>query len=371
MKDILPSTTPGIPMDRLDDMLLYNPAGIESQSILLSIIGLGPGTNCKLWNKHQDDALLSEVGVDGVPVGPITFPDGKFGNAVRVDGNGETVTYSAIADVDWHSYILSWWAKTDYSVTDGYPSDAVLHYMFANGFKIGGVPKWGILLIHITANRFYYHDAEVGLISSNTIDWGADEWHHFAVVVDRHANFDGDKTMAVYVDANQEMQCNLGLSDWSVSTEQVLRVGTSSINNTPLDGEFDNPTIFSPVSAATLEAVLEGRNTETPQQLDLMGYIYDSENIFNQSAPVVPGPAYMITIENTLGNPERIPMDSMLTLHWFREPDEQGVAKIRLPQLNLPGYGGVDLYIATDGSVYWDQAMTQIACTPKMYYAKT
>jgi hypothetical protein len=371
MKSRLPSTTPKIPMDSLDNIVIFNPAGLDNQSIKITIYSADIDLPLYLWNKHEDEDLISEVGVDGIAVGGVTFPEGKFGNTLRIPTPGDTGQYNDMAPTsDKHSLIIDFWMRTDYDVTNGYPSDATLHYVFANSFEIDDIPKFLFWVIHTTANRFYFHAGEA-ICANTTIDWNKEEYNHYAVIVDRHATFDGDATIAFYFNGAQIAKCNPALSDWSNPTIDRFRVGCSGILTSPLDGDIDNLKIRGPASPELLQYVLDNRDNEGEPGNEPMGHIYDAENEFTQGSPLFPGHAARIHIENISGNPEVIPFDYVLTLHWHRDPDQDGVATVRLPKLVLPGSTSFDLYITTDGSVYWDPELTQLACTPKMYFAKT
>lgn len=371
MKDTLPSTTPGIPMDALQNMVIFNAAGIESQSIKLSIFRPPLEDYCLLWNKHQNASLISEVGPNGVN-GGATFVPGKWDNCARIDAVGEQVSYSGLLPaLDPNSFIYSWWMYTDYEVIDGQPQDSNFHTAYHMGFNTVAGGKYNMMGIFPNAHGVFISDDTSYKIENITIDWPAATWKKFLMVRDRAANFDGDKTIALYADGVEIGSTNVALAAYDTPTADIFRIGAQANPNVPLLGNVDNPKLFGPVSAKLLDDALANQDTEELAVAELMGSTYDSENIFTPVEPTVEGPAHIITIENNLGNPERIPMDYLVVLHWFREPDDYGTTKVRLPKLNMPGYGGVTLYISTDGSVYWDEAMTQIACTPKMYYART
>lgn len=371
MKNRLPSVTPGIPMDALESIVLFNPAGIDSDSIKISIFSPLPELDTVLWNKHQDAALVSEIGGDGQALGTITFAAGKFDNAARIDANGECAKYVNFAPtMDWHSMIYEYWMLTDYNVVNGNPADATVHRTMTSFFKIGGNQKGCGWWIHTGINKFYYLDDEM-IMSNVTVDWNATTWNHYVLILDRTASFDADKTAAFYFNGDQISSCNSALSDWSNPTDHSLYIGCSHLLSEPIDGMIDNPKIHSPASADKLAVVLAGRDQEGNPGDQELGHIYDSENVFTQGDPILPTAAYKIKIENTSGNPEQIPFDYLLVPHWLRDPDDTGTSRIRLPKLILPGSTYFDLYIATDGSVYWDEAMTQLACTPKMYYSTT
>ena len=371
IKDTLPSTTPGIPMDSLENMVIFNTAGIENTSLQISVFRPPLENYTHLWNKHEDSNLVSEVGPNGVN-GGATFVPGKWGNCARIDAIGEQVSYSGLLPaIDPNSFIYSWWMNTDYEVIDGQPQDSNFHTAFNMAFATIAGNKYNMMGIFPNAHGVFISDDTSYKIENITVDWSAATWNKFLMVRDRAANFDGSKTIALYFNGAEIGSTTTALAAYDTPTADIFRIGAQQNPNLPLLGNVDNPKLFGPVSAKLLADALANQDTEGLPNPELMGSIYDTENIYTPAAPTVEGPAYIMSIENILGNPERIPMDYLVTLHWFRSPDDYGSTKVRLPKLNMPGYGGINLYIATDGSVYWDEAMTQIASTPKMYYAKT
>lgn len=371
MKNRLPSTTPGIPMDALNNIVLFNPAGLTGQSIKITILTLPLECFCLLWNKHQDASLISEIGPDGVN-GGATFVPGKWGNAARIDATGEGLSYSGLMPAaNFNSFIYSWWMNTDYDVLDGHPQDSGWHTIFHFSFLSTTGARYVMMGIFPNIRKTFISDDTGYKIINTTVDWSASTWHKFILVRDRHANFDGSKTIALYFDGNEIGSTTDPLPDYEYGSSDIFRVGRQVPPALVINGMIDNPKIFGPVSANLLAYALSNQDSEDLPPAESMGHIYDSENVFTQEFPVHPTTADRIRIENASGDPERIPFDYVLTLHWLRQPDDTGTATIRLPRLELDPSTYFDLYIATDGSVYWDEAMTQLACTPKMYYAKT
>lgn len=371
IRDTLPSTTHGIPMDSLENMVIFNTAGIDPTSIKLSVFRPPLEYYTHLWNKHQDSNLISEVGPDGVN-GGATFVPGKWGNCARIDAIGEQVSYSGLLPgIDPNSFIYSWWMNTDFEVINGQPQDSNFHTAYYMGFSTVAGGKYNMMGIFPNTHGVFISDDTSYKIENLTVDWPASTWHKFLMVRDRAANFDGSKTIALYLNGVEIGSTTTALAAYDTPTADTFRCGAQPNPNVPLLGNVDNPKLFGPVSPKLLEDALANQDTEDLGVPELMGTIYDSQNVYSPIVPTVEGPAYILSIENNLGNPERIPMDYLVTLNWFRAPDDYGTTKIRLPKLNMPGYGGVNLYISTDGSLYWDEAMTQLACTPRMYYSKT
>lgn len=371
IKGRLPSTTPRIPMDSLENIVIFNPAGLDPQSIKITIFTTALEPYTLLWNKHQDASLVSEIGPDGVN-GGATFVPGKWDNCARINATGQQVTYSGLLPaLNPNSFIYSWWMNTNYDVVDGHPQDGQFHTVFHLGFYSASGSNYTLMGIFPNTRKTFISDDTSYKIINTTADWSASTWYKFLLVRDRHANFDGSKTIALYFDGAEIGSTTTPLPEYVDPHSDILRIGNQVSGFVPLLGNVDNPKIFGPVSAALLANALSNQDSEDIPAPESMGHIYDSENVFTQGTPVYPGPAYKIRIENISGNPEVIPFDYVLALHWLRLPDDTGTATIRLPKLELPASTFFDLYITTDGSVYWDPALTQIACSPRMYYAKT
>lgn len=371
MKDVLPSTNPGITMDSLKDMVIFNTAGIETYSLKMSVFRPPLEYYTHLWNKHQDSNLFSEVGPDGINTGA-TFVPGYWGNCARIAAVGQNVKYQGLfPSLDPNSFILSWWMNTDTEVLNGHPVDGLFHTVFQLIFATDAGSRFTMMGIFPNTRKTFISDSAGYQIINTTVDWAASSWHRFCLVRDQYANFDGTKTMALYVDGVEIGNTSVALETYVNPVNDTLYLGAQQNPNVPLRGNIDNPKVTGPVTAKLLSDTLANQDTEDLPNPELMGSIFDSENIFTPVVPEVEGPAYILTVENNYGNPERIPMDYLLTLHWFRSPDDYGSTKVRLPKMAMDGYGGINFYIAADGSLYWDEAMTQIACTPKMYYAKT
>ena len=226
-------------------------------------------SDCKLRNGLGSLAQVekSEIGVNGVNVGA-TFVTAILGNAgrggaARFDANAEEITFSnagATSGIDYSSMAISFFLSTDYSVTNGYPSDGVLHALFDFSFDEGGVFKFIALFIHTNANRIYLNNT-VGILCKNTtIDWNAIQWYHWIVIVDRLAGFDGGKTSALYHEGVQIASGVGGIQNYSTpEAPDTIHFGNASFP-APIDGVMSDFHIFANPTAEKIQWIYANRH---------------------------------------------------------------------------------------------------------------
>lgn len=371
IKNRLPSSTPGIPMDALTNIVLFNPAGLIGQSLKITIGDLLDTYGCTLWNKTEgivEGEIPSEIGPNAVsPVAP-TFHPVKFNNGVLLDANSESLGFTPFT-LGNAGIIAFYFKPNGWSITNGWGPENGNHAMFA--WSHPSVYNFTHCYYGWDVGTWYWFNGSHYVIfdfSGANHDVADGELCHMAFAWNRDG-IDGPNTMEIYKNGILVDSSTEALDDMTLQNSNILNVGNMWNGLQYCQAYLDNVKVYPGTSR--LPDILANYQQEAFPGWDPLGYIYDSENIFTPTVPTVPGPAKKISIQNVTGDPEKIPFDYPLTLHWFRDPDQEGTARILLPRLDIPAETGITLYIATDGSVYWDEAMTQIACTPRMYYAKT
>jgi hypothetical protein len=371
IKERLPSTTPAIPMDALENMVLFNPAGLDPQSIKITIGDLLDTYGCTLWNKVEgivSGEIPSDIGPNAIsPVAP-AFSPVKFNNGALLDANSKSLDFTPFSL--GNAGIIGFWFKpSGWSITAGIGTvDSCSMFMWRHPTVYNFMQAY----FNSEAGQWFFYNGSHYVVfdfSGAGFNVADDELCHLAFAWERGGINGGPNTMEVYKNKVLVDSSTAALDDMTLQDSNFLRVGNNGDGLLYCRSYIDNVKVYPGTSR--LADILDNYDNEAFPGWYPLGYIYDSENIFHPTVPTVPGPARKITIENASGNPEKIPFDYVLALHWLRLPDDTGVATIRLPKLELPASTFFDLYITTDGSVYWDPALTQLACSPKMYYAKT
>lgn len=95
-----------------------------------------------------------------------------------------------------------------------------------------------------------------------------------------------------------------------------------------------------------------------------LGRIYDNENLLLQTFISPVNGATIILIDNETANPFTIPYNYIIEINWIDFADLQYTDAIYLPEINLAGHTQLILYIADDWSLYYDQALTNLANSP-------
>ena len=312
--------------------------------------------------------VTSQIGPDATSSAGLSFYPVKFNNGTLINEPGQTLDFTPITLAN--AGIIGFWFKpVGWSITDGL-GDLDTCSMFT--WKHPTVYNFMEAYFGDTNGQWYWYNGSHYVVfdfSGSTFDVADGELCHLLFAWNQDGIAGGSDTMRVYKNKTLVDSFTGAMDDMTLQDSNILQVGNNLTGLHPCRSYLDNVKVYP--GTTRLTDILDYYDQESFPGWNPLGFIYDSENVFTQTAPVQPGPAGVITIENNLGNPERIPMDYLVTLHWYRDPDDYGTTKIRLPKLDMPGYGGVTLYLAADGSAYWDVGMTQIASTPKMYYAKT
>ena len=163
-----------------------------------------------LWNKLGSDAEVqnSEVGPDGIINGNVIFDEVQFNNGVMNE------TYSNISFdncfFNGEKGCVEFWFKTSFDFINGViPGGRTPSWFYQNGYEYNGNGAFK-MITYIegdlgTKIRIIVGTGEnyTAVLSLNNVSWSANEPHHFALTYDNNASFDGNKTLALYIDGQQ------------------------------------------------------------------------------------------------------------------------------------------------------------------------
>lgn len=197
----------------------------------------------------------SENGNDGKASGDVEWVDGKFGTALKFDGNLALVTIPHSESLDFgDDFSVTLWVKTT-------QAKANLGAWWNGGWIINkdmpgqaDATDWDIAnvnghLVLVTGNPD--KDVDDLLVSTDPINDG--QWHHIAVTRERES---GLKT--IYVDSIKDVSEEHG-PGFAVSNETDMTIGGHP--NGPahaLDGVLDDMAIYSRIlSEAEIQSIME------------------------------------------------------------------------------------------------------------------
>jgi T5SS/PEP-CTERM-associated repeat protein len=151
----------------------------------LALSNFQPGVDPSLiahWDAESGAADVTGNGHDGTFIGnAATTPDGPFGNAFSLDGNGDYINVGDELDMGASDYTLSAWVKGDPTM-NGWAR--IFDKGHASGYELGRTDHSpAIGATHLNSNAF---------LSSST-DLIDNTWHHVTVVKDGN-------TLTVYAD---------------------------------------------------------------------------------------------------------------------------------------------------------------------------
>jgi hypothetical protein len=212
------------------------------------------------WNKHEDASLISEIGPNGVNVGA-TFVPAKFGNGARIDANGRYIRYS-YTNFNMNEFALSSWCYLDYDLVNGRPQDGAIHDYWTIRRPAGAIEWRTILFNNVSFGLFLQRDGINTSCRDVVTDKTAGTLFPVILICSRSHNFDGLKTLAIYIDGVETDSSVEALSDlgsFDVDME-VGNLGNSYIQ--PVDGVIDNPKVIQNPTSAWLAAEIANINNE-------------------------------------------------------------------------------------------------------------
>lgn len=215
---------------------------------------------CILWNRYENASLISEIGINGANNGA-TFVSGLYGNAARIDADNEFIQHTAVP-LDMNEVIFEFQLNTDYNITNGVPSDGGTHESI-NILRTGTSIDELRLVFNLNPAFGIYINRE-GINTSCrdlTSDWTAGTWKHFIYVISRSANFDGSKTLAIYIDGIQTASSTEAL-DLLPSITWDVRVGSFKTGIQPINGIMENLKIYNLPSSNSIIAIKANKDFE-------------------------------------------------------------------------------------------------------------
>lgn len=373
LRDRIPSITPQYNADSVEDMVVFYPAGIDPDSIEISLLSHIPTPDTILWTKLESESegdVSSEIGNDLVWSGDPSHLPGKFGNSAycRYDVQSNHLAEESIFTIDPANCIITgfWFyglfAYVD-GVTIGYQSSIPINFYvdtlnrFGCDFSAG---KYRTLIRVAGASTIWY--------PSTGITAGPGEWHHFLNVYDRAGIGVGTNRQRCYFDAQLNGNTTDGIPVTQPRTSWHLHIGAwNPVGSHNMNARIDNIKVINPahVTEAMLTAILDNIQNEGYPIGNPFGNVHDNSNIFTQETPVGD---YItaVKIENLTGNVEKIPFYYLCVVDVLRLPDDHLYKLLRLPKIKLEAHQIVYLYVSSDFSVYWDPGLTKLACTNKI-----
>ena len=201
----------------------------------------------KYWSKLEDagDVTNPEIGPAGTEDGSPTYAACKFNNGiyVNVDNEGYHFPNNPTVITGATKGAVEFWIKPDFNLVNGEPSDSARHFLFA--YSPAGS---AVLAIEVQATggiRIVRVDDIGGTVAilDTTTDWTAGDLVHLAFTWDKDHGFDGNKTMAFYVNGVETVSTTTALGTLTDDTSDIY-VGIHGSGAFHMDSVLDNLKIF-------------------------------------------------------------------------------------------------------------------------------
>jgi len=222
----------------------------------------------RLWNRLGSDYEVahSEVGPGGFWQGTPAYEAGEFGNAVRRIRADQNFPYFENAMGQANVFTVEFWAKTpgsmpdpNGSIEDNYnlftlsnPSDET-SFMAAIGTRVAQM-NFGISDNTWYTNGHHY----IVLYRWSDCAWGANEWHHFAFVIDNAAG-PANRVKFYFDGAQQSISQVCDDNPWTKDMPMKLSVGIRDMAEYGLDMAVDNIKMYSYAKTDFSDRFQEGR----------------------------------------------------------------------------------------------------------------
>ena len=370
MKSYLPSILYPIPAKSIESIVVFNPAGLYSDEILISIVAYpGPApVSCVAWWKLEN--LLAEIGIDWTEAGTVEWRDCKFLKGVW---NNSISNYLSLAEnfFDPNQFIYTCWFKTDYAVINGVAQDASPYHGFFAWWK----NNTNLVYIDFHSTNGLYNLFKIGGVNTSYIctdaalTFNAGTLHPIIFVHNQTGIAGGTDKYRIYFDGalifNSTVAANNQTNTGATMYQNIIR-GAVAIAY-PFMGTIDNAKIYNDTAQETLDDIIANMENESWLLTQAeYGYIYDSENIYTKVDEVLDLEYQKIIITTPSGHPCHIPFRYLMRVEWKDQTDEVFNSVIRLPEIILGEGESLTLYLSRDWSVYYDKNFHRLACTNQL-----
>lgn len=230
-----------------------------------------PNKRLILWNKcgNASEINKSQIGSAGTINGTPTYNTAKFNDGTYSNSDSNYLTFSD-GGIDPNKITFEAWFKTDWSITDGVPSDSQFHVIYFWRYDANNY-----IVVSTRTTNFFFNVVVGGTSYTATfttgITWSASTDVHLAVVINRNGIDGGSDTFRFYINNS------LAASTTTTIADQTNRNGIFYTHIHPdaagrvLDGIIDNLKIYN---YAKLD--FSDKDTEYPQKIN-------GTNLFNTS----------------------------------------------------------------------------------------
>ena len=366
MKKYLPSILSPIPARSIEDIVIFNPAGLYPDEIEISIVNQIDFPGYMFWNPCNtriNNELVSNYGPNGTIDGGINLVPGKFDQAiVQTNDTGGVRIPNTI--LDWDQGYYGYWIKTDFDVVNGYAQGRTNYTPITSIGETTGI-LWSFFY-GSTGNyqMVFYKLGITNLLGGNTsLNWTAGTWVHFIYAYDKFQTL-GWST-AIFMNGQ--------MIDSKIGTLYDAAIGDRTFNllfvpDRP-DFHFGDIIIDDVIVSKSLDNISSTlASYESPgcSPSKEYGRIYDHENVYYKIDEVIDYGVQKIIISTPAGHPAHIPFRYLLRVEWKDQEGEVFNSVIRLPELKLDALETVELFLSKDWSVYWDKNFHRLACTNQL-----
>jgi len=374
MKKYLPSTLSPIPAKSIEDIVIFTPAGLYIDEILISIIS-GPyhpepdiEAGCVAWWKLEN--LLAEIGIDWTEIGTVLWRDCKF---LKGAWSNSIANYLKVTEdfFNPNKFFHECWVKMDYDIVNGSPpyiggcglfswyGGAQYNRIYVN---FAPSPTFGLTtLIELPGDYVVYY------CTNPAVTFDAGTVHRFSFVYNRLGIDGGPDTYRIYFDRDLVFSSVLAPGDQVIRNQTLFQ--NTVINNLggvvyPLYGVSDNPKIYDDTTQLFIDTVHANDFREGwPPYHKEYGNIYDTGNVYTKLKEVLDPEPQEIIISTPSGHPCHIPFRYLMRVEWKDQSDVIFNSVIRLPEIILGAEEYLILYLSKDWSVYYDRNFRRLACT--------
>ena len=366
MKKYLPSINTPIPARSIENIVIFNPAGLYLDEIEISIVNQFDFPAYMFWNPCNtkiNNELVSNYGPNGIIEGGIDLVPGKFDQAI-VQSNDTGVVRFPHSIFDFDQGYLCYWIKTNFNVIDGYAQDrTTITPITAFGLYLGRFMSYFYPLVPDSQMAFY-RDAVLHALGGNTnLNWTSGTWTHFVYAWDKLKSLGWSSAVFMngqLINSKIGTLFNFPLGDNTFNLLFSFGLGSYHWGDIILDD------VIVSKSLDNLSSTLTSYESPGCSPSKEYGRIYDHENVYYKIDEVIDYGIQKIIISTPAGHPAHIPFRYLLGVEWKDQEGEVFNSVIRLPELTLGALETVELFLSRDWSVYWDKDFHRLACTNQL-----
>lgn len=366
IKQYLPSILRPIPAKSIEDLVIFTPAGLYEDEILISVANSNDLHNT-LGSDHE--IQNSQLGKDGEVHGTLIYNPGKFYKGMFTNDLENYATFdhrpSTVAGA-----IGIWFVAEE-------NSSAAHRHLWSIDTRSVGDPSSDHMSLKWDVSKFaaLFRKGGSGYLTVNTsiTSYTIGQKIFFLLVYDKNGIAGGSNQIRIYADDVLVGSSDVAnrIPDWGI-LEPLFHLGLAALDPpnryNVCFNTLDNLKIhYAPaMTQAIIDDINDNRENENWNLFRNYGNIYDSENIYNKEGEMDEPDLQKIIISTPSGHPCHIPFRYLMRVEWKDSENEVFNSVIRLPEIILGEGESIDLFLSKDWSVYRDKNFRRLACTNQL-----